>query len=1096
MPWLSDSLPGSDIIVPPSGTGAAGMMFFGEAAGENERRERRPFVERAQAGSVLHRAFRYLGINRNDVTLTNTVWWQPPNNFLDNAPWQGEAIARCRDWNLKLIADRRPKVLVALGKIAFHELTGLHEVEISQGRGFIVQARAEYGGLPVVPTYHPSFIIRGSKRRNEETGAKTERESGGGWGFYDILTRDLALARLVLQHGSPAPDTITGSPDCNLYGQRQDWEEVIRLAKANPTWPISYDFETPLSVTVTDETEFEQAMGNITQFQVSLRPGHALVSSWDPTLFPLIKALLELPNPKLDWNGRGFDRKILRDLGVRVDNTYRDVMWMWHHVYRDWPMGLQFATSFVSPSDGPWKHTFHEDLRSYGARDVHEPHKIFQYCQDRLRGRACPGGRDLLSGYERQVLLYQNVVFHPLQVRGIPIDNDRREKLDTVLERIETQVTAEIQPMVPEAVKPVEPVAGWKGLPPEWMDDLKVKAARNAEALLTAINAGQEFVELISYTGEPYLRPLWRIPDNAILPEYVGPEELVPKVGKTSMIPQVKVTKALLAKLAKQQVEVWISEIEAAGINRWVGPDGICVRRMLGKEGKERLAWSRLAPFNPNSANQKLAYIAHRQVEEIQAMMETRARYYKSEEEAFAKLSKLTKYKIPLDFKTKRPTTGKKEIDRLIDKTSDEVLTKCREVTEVTKLRGTYIGKMTPAGPTGWHPHQDGRVHPFYHDGPATGQGAARDPNSLNFPKHLTRKLQQPDAEYLGFTWKPDAPLTLGKAIRSMVAAPPGHRLVAADYRAFHVLTTGYEANDPKYMRLARLDMHSFFAATRLVKVYDSSELLRMSDKDLSECLNALKADKTPRYHVAGFQDLQPFKLIRDKMAKPAILGYGFGLQAAHLQHDNQEFIRTVGEAERLIVGLDEEFPVTYQWRKNIPGLAERQGGWLISKHGYIRHFNCLIDRFMVDQTYQPRENRGEKLVKDRDGNWWCIAPGDDNEACIAFLPANDAFGMIREGHLRMSGYTDWYSPVQTGEDLMEKYGFIIPLHDENVWCCRTELVDQLLEDAHREMTRESDVLRLPDGSGLWCDVEFQISPDGGSWAEMQDLKMPARLVA
>ena len=1054
MPWINSDLPGSDRIVPPSGTGRSQLMFFGEAAGEKERQQLRPFVETAPAGSILARAFRHLGMERNDQTITNTVWWQPPNNYLDGAPWQAACQAHCRQWNIDLINRVRPKVLVALGKIAFHELTGLYDVDISQGRGFVIKAKPEYNSLPVIGTYHPSYIVRGSKRKNEETGAKTEKMSGGGWGFYSILIRDLQLAKHLISNDIQ-PDQLLESPNVNLYGHRQDWEEVIRLAKANPQFPISYDFETPLSTVVTDESEFESALGNITQFQVSLYPGHALVSSWDPTLLPLIKELLELPNPKLDWNGRGFDRKILRDLQVRVDNSYIDVMWMWHHYQRDWPMGLQFATSFVSPADGPWKHTFHQDLRPYGARDVHEPQKIYEFLKRWMTGRASVDGRDVYSCYRRQILLYQNTVFDPLQRRGAPIDNDRREKLDQVLGRIEEQVTEELQDLVPEEIKPVKQKEGLKDLPKEWQEQIKAEEQGNAEDL-----AQQELER-----GEK----------------------------------KRKVTKALIAKHLKARIAKRLEEIEVLQINRWESPSGkIYVRRLLEQaSGKPQMRWAELEDFNPNSSPQLLAYIQHKRDQEIQNYAIAKGHRYDNLMEAEAAGAKKATYRIPVTFKDKRPTTGKKELDRLIERTHDPVLSKCIEVKEMTKMRGTYIGKQTPAGPTGWAPHPDGRVHPFYNDGPATGQAAASGPNSLNFPKHLTRALKQADAEFLqlippGLDTNDYAknPVPLGKAVRSMIAAPPGHRLVAADYRAFHVLTTGYEAKDESYMRLAKLDMHSFFAATQLLNLAYADDLLKLSDKDLAGQLEEFKKDKTPRYHVPGFQDLQPFQFVRNKMAKPAILGYGFGLQANHLYHDNQEFIRSLEQAKRLLKGLDELFPITHRWRKEIVYLADRQGGYLISKHGYIRHFNCLVDRFPVEEGHRIDESRGEKLVMDRSGQFWCYAPGDDNEACIAFLPANDAFGMIREGHLRLTGYMDWYNPVQTGPDWCEELGFIIPLHDENVFCCPTEKVDKLLELLHSEMTRPSEVLLLPDGQGLKCDVEFQISPDGGSWAQMKDLKI------
>lgn len=1088
MPWLSPTLPGSDVLVPPTGTGAIRLMFVGEAAGEHERKHRQPFWPTAPAGSILARVLNRRNIDRSSVTITNTVWWQPPNNFLENAPWQGEAQGKCRQWNIDLINRTSPTILVALGKIAFHELTGLYDVGIEQGRGFVVPAKAEYFHLPVIGTYHPSFIVRGSKRKNQDTGAKTEKQSGGGWGYYSILDHDIALALELLRIGVP-PNLISEleqAPGVNLYGQAEDWREVIRQARENPSLRISYDFETPLSVAATDETEFERALGNITQFQVSLRPGHALVSSWDPSLLPFIKELMELPNEKLDWNGRGFDRDILRNLQIRVDNSFTDLMWMWHHYQRDWPMGLQFATSFVSPFNGPWKHLFDKDLRTYGARDVHEPQKIYDFLVAVLKDRAAIGGHSCLSGFERQVLLYQNTVFHPLQVRGIPIDNEQREKLDTVLEKIQVRVLGEIQQLVPEHLKPVKQKGGLVGLPSPLMDQFKEEELGRAEL--------QARSEVVGF-ADPNVTDMVQNSD--------GEFDLVPQeaVARPRRLPK-KITKKRLGEIHKELVAARVAAFTQA---RWVCPEGnVYVKRKfeavkIKKKDMDRGAeivptghfvfrWAQLEDFNPNSSDQLQNYINWKREQEIEEYkLEHDGKW--DDDKLDEKAEKSALYKVPLDFKTKKPTTGKKEIDRLINKTSDPVLTKAIEVREMTKLRGTYIGKIDEATgkPTGWAPWPDGRVHPFYHDGPATGQGAARDPNALNYVKHLTRKLTEDDSNYLGLKWDPKEPPSLGKAIRTMIKARPGYRLVAADYKAFHVLTTGYEANDPSYMRLAKLDMHSFFAATQLLKIAEASELLKYSDKDLLAFLEALKKDKTPKYTVAGFPGLQPFKLVRDKMAKPTILGYGFGLQAAHLHHDNQEFIKSTKIAQDLIEGLDALFPVTYHWRISVPQFAERQGGFLINKYGLLRWFNCLIDRFPVDEGYIPRA--GEQIIRSKkDGQLWCQAPGDDNEACVAFLPASDAFGMIREAHLRMSGYEHWNDKTPVHEDLMEKYGFIIPLHDENVFECRDELCDELIAKLKYEMEKPSEVLLLPDGSGLTCEAEFQVSPIGGNWSEMETI--------
>lgn len=1040
MPYLSPTLPGSNDIVPPSGTGASRILFMGEAAGDHERRQHRPFVEIAPAGSVLQRAFTRLGMARNDQTITNTVWWQPPNNYLDGAPWQGEAQATCRVWNQDLIQRTQPVVIVALGKLAYHELTGLHEIDITQGRGFITRSKPEYGSIPIVATYHPSYLIRGSKRKNLDTGAMTEKKSGGGWGFFSILLRDINLARSMATNGCPnLGDQLCKSPNVNLYGHTPDWEQVYQAALADPSLPISYDFETPLSVAATDETEFERALGNITQFQVSLRPGHALVSSWDASLLPVIRRLMELPNPKLDWNGRGFDRGILRDLQIRQVGTYIDLMWMWHHAERDWPMGLQFATSFVSPEAGPWKHTFHTDLRSYGARDVHEPQKIYAYLTAVLSGRACVNGKDLLEGYRRQVLLYQNQVFAPLQVRGIPVDNARREILNTVLTGVEESVTAELQSMVPESIKPIKG-KGYKGLPPEW---LAIAKATATEFIARSI----EF-EMVS-------------PDVIIQPNAKG-----------------KFTKKIIADAEKKHLQWLINKVD---FDRWVGPSGsIYVKRQLDGPTSPYV-WAELLDFNPNSRDQLLDYIEDQRSREISTIIESApARYTHSE--SLARAEEKARYRIPLTFKDQKPTTGKKELDRLIAKTDDPVLSKVIEAKEMNKLVGTYIGGYKDGKPTGWAPHPDGRVHPYYYDGPATGQAAASDPNSLNLVKHLTRIVSVPDLQ--GNLHQ----MTLGSSVRTMVCARPSHRLVAADYKSFHVLTTGYNANDPLYMRLAKLDFHSFFAATQLLKLAQPQDLISLSDADLLGQLGEYKADKTPRYAVSGFADKQPFKFVRDKMAKPTGLGYGFCMQAARLCHENQEFIKSIAIAQTLIDGLDQLFPITHHWKRNIPHFAERQGGYLISKHGYIRKFNCLVDRYPVSEDFIPNVRRGESLVRGKDGQLWCQSPGDDNEACVAFLPANDAFGMTREAHLRMAGYESWHDTVPVHEDLLDRYGFIIPLHDENVFEVEASLADELMEKLKYEMEKPSEILLLPDGTGLSCEAEFSISPIGGSWNEMETI--------
>lgn len=1003
---LSSPFPGYDYFDKPNlmqaeGNGSMGIMFMGEAPGERENYARLPFRPTAQAGSVLQRALNELQLDRESLLISNVSYYQPPRNWLEGAPWEAAYTIDGRPRNIQLINKYQPKVIVALGKVAFHELTGMHEVNIESGRGFIIKSRAEYGSLPVVPTYHPSFIIRGAKRKSAETGAKTEKESGGGWGFFSVLKRDIALAVSLISN--PIEPTNFNGPEFKRYATLDDWQRAIKLCKENPNYPISYDFETPMSVLQTDETEFEKAMGAITQIQISLWPGHAIVSSWDWSLMRVFKELMELSNPKWDWNGRGFDRDILRNLGIKFNGEYHDLMRMFSHWQRDLPRGLQYVTSFVSPQDGPWKHHFEDDLRSYGLRDVHEPQKIGAYLLGEMSKVCHPQGKSLGWGYQRHVYEFHTRVLDPLQVRGVPVDNSRRERLGEALEKLENQVATEVDSKVPEHLKPSKQADGLVGLPKEIKEILKARAEARAEVAL------QEMFE----RGE-------------------------------------------LRKITKKAINEWIKadvEEESAKLpNRFELGDEIFVRRNFVIEDKEtkkqtnELRWCQLKPFNTNSSDQMLEYIQWQVDNEIVNLGP----------EPSKTALKGCRWRIPTDYKTKKPTTAKKELDRLQERTGDSVLKLAIEIRELKKMRTTYVET--------WKPAEDGCVHPFYDDNTGTSQLTAVRPAALTFPKHLKREI-----EFEGETYE------LGKLVRTMIVPRPGYRIIEADFKAFHVLTTGFEANDPDYMRLARLDMHSFVAATRLLNLAKHEDLIRLPDKELLGILNEFKADKSPRYHGPGGK-LVPFKFIRDKQAKPAILGYGFGMQPPRLYHENQEFISSREEAYKIMGGLDMAFPITCAWRRNIVRFAEQSGGYLLAQYGGIRRFNCCTDKFPVDQDYKPRP--GDTIKIGRDGNRWCFSPGDDAEAIIAYRPAHNAFGMIKETMLRLDD-----------EGLLEKFGLILPVHDALIFHCPDAYIDECLHKVKLEMERPSDVLILPDGTGLWCEAELSISKPGKSWAEMEDLK-------
>jgi len=1020
-------------LMEPEGNGSLGVMFVGEAPGGHENATGLPFRPWAPAGSVLARAFSELGIDRSKALISNAAWYQPPRNWLEGSPWEAEYLADGRPRNAELILKYRPRVLVALGGVAWHELTGLYHTNIEQGRGYIVPARREYGGLPVIGTYHPSFIIRGSKRKNVESGARTEKQSGGGWGFYSVLKRDIALAMLRSQQD--ISQTVDG-PGVKKFATRDDWDLAIRMCEENPNLIISYDFETPLSVLQGDESEFEKAAGSITQFQISLGEGHALVSSWDYSLMGPIKKLMELGNRKLDWNGRGFDRDIIRNLGIKFNGEWHDGMRMWSHWERDLPRGLQYVSSFVSPQDGPWKYLFEHDLRTYGVRDVIEPIKIFEFLSRQMgtMRHTSPTAKDVLWGYQRQVYTLHTQVLDPLQVRGIPINDQRRLELRECLLALEGYVNDDINVIVPEHLKPTKQAKGLKGTPKEILDAEKPRL--ESEATITATQEA----------------------------ESNGKKPTKKRIGE-------------LFKSLRADFEAGLPDRVACGETIYVRQFFPIEDQFGGIIGSEK-RWGELEDFNSNSSPQLLNYIGWRVSEEKASLGANPSK---------AALRGM-KWYIPMDFKSKKPTTEKKELDRLTSSTKDDVLKLAVEIRELRKMRSTYV--------EGWAPKEDMRVHPFYDDNTGTGQLTAVNPAALTFPKHLKRKIHFSPGEELGkvrgckHVWEESRPghyvcnkclipsqrYELGKLVRTIIEPRPGYRIIEADFKAFHVLTTGFEANDPDYMRLARLDMHSFIAATQLVNLAKSDDLLKLSDKDLMRVLKDFRKDERALYPGPGGIKV-PFEFVRGKQAKPAILGYGFGMQPPRFYHENEEFLPSLDYAYSVFKGLDNQFPITCRWRKEIVMFVDRNNGILITRHGFVRRFSCCVDKFPVEAGYRVKP--GEVIRVHSDGMHWCFGPGDDAEAIIACTPANDAFGMIKETMIRMQE-----------QDLLEKYGLIIPIHDALVFECPDRYVDECLVTVKREMERPSEILILPNGEGLWCEAELSINKPGMSWADMEEIKI------
>ncbi|NOX15245.1 MAG: uracil-DNA glycosylase [Epsilonproteobacteria bacterium] len=136
----------------------ASLMFIGEGPGANEDESGRPFV--GKAGMLLTKIIEnVLGLKREDVYIANIIKCRPPNNRVPTM----EEVSACKPYLLEQINSIKPKIIVALGSTSYHHLMGEYDMPISRIRGEIL----EFGTAKLIPTYHPSFLLRNPSAKKD-----------------------------------------------------------------------------------------------------------------------------------------------------------------------------------------------------------------------------------------------------------------------------------------------------------------------------------------------------------------------------------------------------------------------------------------------------------------------------------------------------------------------------------------------------------------------------------------------------------------------------------------------------------------------------------------------------------------------------------------------------------------------------------------------------------------------------------------------------------------------------------------------------------------------------------------------------------------
>ena len=134
------------------------LMLIGEAPGEQESLQGRPFV--GKAGKNLDRFLELAGLAREEIYISNAVKFRPTKigktGRISNRPPTKEEIALFRPWLIREIGLVAPAMIATLGNVPLHAVTGA-KLTIGEVHGRVIPAGET--GLPLFALYHPASLI-------------------------------------------------------------------------------------------------------------------------------------------------------------------------------------------------------------------------------------------------------------------------------------------------------------------------------------------------------------------------------------------------------------------------------------------------------------------------------------------------------------------------------------------------------------------------------------------------------------------------------------------------------------------------------------------------------------------------------------------------------------------------------------------------------------------------------------------------------------------------------------------------------------------------------------------------------------------------
>ena len=358
-------------------------------------------------------------------------------------------------------------------------------------------------------------------------------------------------------------------------------------------------------------------------------------------------------------------------------------------------------------------------------------------------------------------------------------------------------------------------------------------------------------------------------------------------------------------------------------------------------------------------------------------------------------------------------TFDDKALTSLSAKYPDAIYSHLAERREIEKCLGTYVRGIVP-----FIKRPSGRLCGEMAPTTLTLRLAQRAPSLLNLPR------VEGDSIY--------------NVVREMYVAAPGHTLMAVDYSGVEAVLVGYLAKDPTYIRLAKMDPHSFFVSHIIGQPAD----LAASDEDLAAYLHEIKGREKVKRQAAK------------KIQHAA--NYGATAHKAHLEEPR--LFPKKADAQRLMDLYHGLFPSVGQWHTAVCDEIEAHG-FVTAPSGFRLHYTDVYDH-----VWSKEKGRWERSFGASAKEAFAAVP--QHLGAVALMGA--AVTMCRE----WPEFRDMLRLLIHDEMLAE-----VPEHEVDLWDARVQEV----------MKRPLPYLPLPPEWGMGTHLSVNVeSKRGNVWAHMR----------